>query len=314
MAKPSPSARWIAWAQLLRVSSAPTLVADVWMVLLVSHSGPAPAGVAALATAASLLLYLSGMALNDACDARVDAVERPERPIPSGRVTLLQAWRVGVGLMAAGVAASLWTAWVMGRPDPAILACLLASIIVLYNGHPAGRRMALGLMPMCRVVNLMFVLSVAMDPGSADLWFAKPMWGAILAGLFLYMLGVMRLSRDEAVGGHRNQILVAGAIMALGWGLYAAAPWFPRAPTLRVGAGAWLALWCAAAVFMAWRLTPAVNRPTPRLLQAAVGTALRGLIVADAVLVGGFAGPAWGGAMLGLLALSLLLTRVASPT
>ena len=35
---------------------------------------------------ASVLMYWSGMALNDWADREADAVERPERPIPSGRV------------------------------------------------------------------------------------------------------------------------------------------------------------------------------------------------------------------------------------
>ena len=37
--------------------------------------------------AASSCLYLAGMALNDYADREVDAVERPGRPIPSGRVS-----------------------------------------------------------------------------------------------------------------------------------------------------------------------------------------------------------------------------------
>ena len=44
---------------------------------------PRAAGLAA----ASSCLYLAGMALNDYADRDVDAVERPGRPIPSGRVT-----------------------------------------------------------------------------------------------------------------------------------------------------------------------------------------------------------------------------------
>src|SRR4051794_41703250 len=42
-----------------------------------------PAGL----VASSSCLYLAGMALNDYADREVDAVERPGRPIPSGRVS-----------------------------------------------------------------------------------------------------------------------------------------------------------------------------------------------------------------------------------
>ncbi|WP_340699026.1 UbiA family prenyltransferase, partial [Cellulosimicrobium funkei] len=41
----------------------------------------------ALLPLASACLYAGGMALNDYADRHLDAVERPERPIPSGRVT-----------------------------------------------------------------------------------------------------------------------------------------------------------------------------------------------------------------------------------
>lgn len=52
---------------------------------------------------ASVALYWSGMALNDWSDRAVDAVERPERPIPSGRISPSQALAVAGGLTVAGL-------------------------------------------------------------------------------------------------------------------------------------------------------------------------------------------------------------------
>jgi 4-hydroxybenzoate polyprenyltransferase len=48
--------------------------------------------------AASVCLYWSGMAANDWADRELDAKERPERPIPSGRVSPGTALRVAAGL------------------------------------------------------------------------------------------------------------------------------------------------------------------------------------------------------------------------
>ncbi|MEU4679826.1 SCO3242 family prenyltransferase [Micromonospora sp. NPDC023737] len=53
---------------------------------------------------ASVLLYWAGMAANDWADRRLDAVERPERPIPSGRVRPGTAVGLAAGLTTAGVA------------------------------------------------------------------------------------------------------------------------------------------------------------------------------------------------------------------
>ncbi|WP_344980642.1 UbiA family prenyltransferase, partial [Streptosporangium fragile] len=52
--------------------------------------------------AASVLLYWAGMALNDWSDREIDAVERPERPIPSGRVSPRGALGLAAGLTGAG--------------------------------------------------------------------------------------------------------------------------------------------------------------------------------------------------------------------
>jgi 4-hydroxybenzoate polyprenyltransferase len=54
-------------------------------------------------TGASVCLYWAGMALNDYADRELDAVERPERPIPSGRVTPGTALGVAAGLTAGGL-------------------------------------------------------------------------------------------------------------------------------------------------------------------------------------------------------------------
>ena len=51
--------------------------------------------------ASSSCLYLAGMALNDYADREIDAVERPGRPIPSGRVSPGFALGLAAGLTTA---------------------------------------------------------------------------------------------------------------------------------------------------------------------------------------------------------------------
>ncbi|MEE3918113.1 UbiA family prenyltransferase [Micromonospora sp. BRA006-A] len=66
---------------------------------------------------ASVLLYWAGMAANDWADRRLDAVERPERPIPSGRVRPSVALGVASGLTAAGLAVATAAGGVARRPS-----------------------------------------------------------------------------------------------------------------------------------------------------------------------------------------------------
>ncbi|PZG12218.1 4-hydroxybenzoate polyprenyltransferase [Micromonospora craterilacus] len=87
-------------AELVRAPAALSVPGDV-------VAGAAAAGALGPRTpalaAASVLLYWAGMAANDWADRRLDAVERPERPIPSGRVAPGLAVGLAAGLTAAGV-------------------------------------------------------------------------------------------------------------------------------------------------------------------------------------------------------------------
>ncbi|NNG88201.1 UbiA family prenyltransferase, partial [Streptomyces cacaoi] len=76
--------RAAAWAQLLRVSAVSTVPGDAFAGA--AAVGGRPNRGTALAAVSSLFLYEAGMALNDWADRDEDAVERPDRPLPSGRI------------------------------------------------------------------------------------------------------------------------------------------------------------------------------------------------------------------------------------
>ncbi|MGV9215156.1 SCO3242 family prenyltransferase [Micromonospora sp. RB23] len=109
-------------AELVRAPAALSVPGDV-------VAGAAAAGALSPRTpalaGASVLLYWAGMAANDWADRRLDAVERPERPIPSGRVTPTAALGLAAGLTAAGVGLA---AAVGGRRAAALAVPLAASI------------------------------------------------------------------------------------------------------------------------------------------------------------------------------------------
>src|SRR5687768_14900659 len=88
---------------LARISNSPTVVSN-------TLAGAALAGLLApdgrvwLLALAFVALYTAGMVLNDVCDYRIDQRERPERPLPSGRVGRGAALGLALGLFAAGLA------------------------------------------------------------------------------------------------------------------------------------------------------------------------------------------------------------------
>ena len=100
--------RIFAWLQLVRLPNAFTALADVMMGFLVTHGNLQHAGEFATLCCTSLSFYWAGMVLNDVYDVEIDRRERPERPIPSGRISLATARFVGYVLLFNGL---LLTAW-----------------------------------------------------------------------------------------------------------------------------------------------------------------------------------------------------------
>ncbi|MFE2748712.1 SCO3242 family prenyltransferase [Streptomyces scopuliridis] len=129
-----------AWAELLRVSALFTVPGD-------ALAGAAALGVrpnrsTALAVGASLCLYEAGMALNDWADREEDAIDRPHRPIPSGRVSPTAALAAAGALTVAGLALAARA----GRPSLAVGTALAATVwsYDLHLKHTAAGPAAMG--------------------------------------------------------------------------------------------------------------------------------------------------------------------------
>ncbi|MEP7765146.1 SCO3242 family prenyltransferase [Sanguibacter sp. 25GB23B1] len=146
---------------------------------------------------ASACFYAGGMALNDWADREVDARERPERPIPSGRISSRRALGVAVGLTAGG----LLLAPVGGGRRALLLAVPLAATVwtydVLAKDHATGPLV----MAACRG------LDVLLGAGPGHLRPALP----AAAALTLHTAGVTVLSRGEV---HGTTTAHAGAVAA----------------------------------------------------------------------------------------------------
>ncbi|MCC7387638.1 MAG: hypothetical protein IT431_02610 [Phycisphaerales bacterium] len=124
---------------LTRVTTAFAAVANVWFVILWSVRNPAEAPSHSLdphplpllllgGTASALGLYSYGACLNDLLDVRRDRALRPERPLPSGRITTeTAAITVAVSLLLSVLGAA-----VFGIPS-VLLTLALAAGILFFN-------------------------------------------------------------------------------------------------------------------------------------------------------------------------------------
>ncbi|MET8377758.1 UbiA family prenyltransferase [Streptomyces microflavus] len=117
-----------AWTELFRVSALFSVPGDA--LAGAAAVGRSPGRGTALAIGASLCLYEAGMALNDWADREEDAVDRPHRPIPSGRISASAALGAAGALTAAGLALAARA----GRPALAV-ATGLAATVWAYDLH-----------------------------------------------------------------------------------------------------------------------------------------------------------------------------------
>lgn len=283
------------YLELLRPPNVVTAVADVLAgaaIAGVTLPGPVP-----WLLGATIGLYAGGVVLNDYFDRTIDAIERPERPIPSGRVPAAAAAALGGCLLATGVIAAFLATPAAGR-----MALLIAALVLLYDAR-AKRHAVLGPFTMgaCRAANLL--LGVAAVPAAL-----AGHWRLALFPL-VYIASVTVVSRGEVHGGKREA--AALALISLG-GVMAGLGWVAARPgNGRLAALALLAL-------LAWRVLPPFWRvcraPQPAAIRQAVRAGVLSLVLVDATLGSAFGGPLYGAAILATGIVATGLARLFSVT
>lgn len=315
--------RFLPYFQLCRIPAVFSAIADICLGFLLTHRNPpefSPPWTFGLLVASSCGLYLSGMVFNDIFDRHIDARERPFRPIPSGRVSLADANRLGIvlcvlGNLAAGFAGTA----------SQIVALLLTICIFAYNA--GGKATLLGpvLMGSCRGLNIMLGASGGQD--FATLWTLPQLH--VAAGLAVYIMGVTLFAAGEAERSSRWKLLLGVGVLNLGlallvaFGLNFPAPWgdhISAMESLRSASRDMRPFMTALGLLMIMvtinrRTLTALFDPSPQRVQATVRTLLMSLISLDAILTLHVSGsPAMAIAVMALLLPALWLGRYMSIT
>ena len=283
--------------RLGRVSNLPTVWTNTLagIVLAGGQAGDPRTGPLLLALS---LFYVAGMYLNDAYDAEFDARERPERPIPSGRVSADTVFTAGFGMMALGLALLAWAGYgVAGGTElaPVMGGLGLGAAIVLYNRRHKDNPLSPVLMGLCRVLVYVTAGLAVVPDLPTSLWL-----GASL--LLCYLIGLTYVAKQETLGEVRNLwpllFLAVPAVYAIAGAL--------ESPTL-AGLAAGFVLWVGVALWF-------LRRRRPGDVPRAVVSLIAGIALLDAVLIAeaGDEGIAWL-AVLGFL-LTLALQRAVPGT
>lgn len=261
------------YLQLMRLPALFTAWADCFAGLVFTHSGLEPWSEFALLILATSGLYLAGMVFNDVFDRERDAQERPNRPIPSGKVSLRNAILLGIVLLAVGLGAAAAVGLSSLKIAAALTACLFA-----YNWLFKQTWLGPIFMGGCRFFNILLGASAI---GAWNSIFTRPQL-VVAAGIGVFIVGLTIFARSEAKQSHRG-VLIAGILVSnagIALLIWLVSSWPAAVPPERILIGLGVI-----ALILNRRWFQAVFEPTPRNVQIGVKLGLWSLILFDAVLI-----------------------------
>ena len=295
----------LGYARLARPANLPTAAADILAGVAVTgvfSSANTDAFFTAISGTdilylvfASVCLYAGGVILNDVFDYRLDSVERPERPIPSGLISLKSAAIYGSVVLTFGIFLAFLTNLVSGY-----VAIALALAILIYDAV-AKKYDFFGPLSMgvCRGINLILGMSIL---GTMGYW-----WLALIP--IVYIFAITLISRGEVHGENKNHIVLAGvlyvvvifAVLSLAY-LYTENVLFP------------LLFLVLFSILIFRPLIKAHSENSPATIKKAVMAGVLSLVVLDASIAVSFSTWWYGLLILALLPVSKALSKVFAVT
>jgi hypothetical protein len=260
---------------LARISNTPTVVSNALAGAVIA----APLAFdwpIVLLVVAMALFYTAGMYLNDLFDYEIDVRERPERPLPSGRVDIAFAWTITIVLFGLGMA-------LLGGVgmEAFVSGLALVALIVIYDrwhkGNPIG--------PLFMAGTRVLVYITAFLAFSTDASRELVLWCAVMLA---YVAGLTSIAKTESLPSVGRY-----------WPL--AAVFLPAVAAViadPANAGVWLLV----ALFVGWAVYSIsfAYRTTDRMVGAAIGRLIAGIALVDALVLATH--EAWWGVAVALLA------------
>jgi hypothetical protein len=152
---------------------------------------------------ATIGLYGGGIVFNDVFDLELDKVERPERVIPSGKISRKRAVFFGEMLLFTGIFAAFYNSTTSG-----FIAILIAFLALFYDKfgkhHSFFGPINMGL---CRGANLVLGISI-LESCMLEWW-----WLGIIP--VCYIAAITMISRGEVHGGNKNTLYFAAFLYVI---------------------------------------------------------------------------------------------------
>lgn len=143
-------------------------------------------------------LYGGGIVFNDVFDAELDKIERPERAIPSGVISIKEAAGLGIFLLLWGIGFAFSQSTCSG-----VIAIGITFFALLYNKVSKHYAFFGPLnMGLCRGLNLL--LGISIITASITQWYLLALVPII------YIFSITMISQGEVHGGNKRNLYIGG--------------------------------------------------------------------------------------------------------
>lgn len=236
-------------------------------------------------------LYGGGIVFNDVFDAETDALERPERAIPSGDISKGIAIRMGIILLVTGIGFAA-----ASNPISGIVGVLIALAALAYDKY-GKHHSFLGPLSMgiCRGLNLLLGISI--------LPAALVSWGILALVPVVFIFAITMISRGEVTGGTSYTLKIAAVLYAL---VIASI----LGISILLHTWIWAALLLAGFSVMVYKpLADAIREPVGKHIGLAVRGGILALVLMDAAWAAAFSAVLMPALICLLLPVSLWLAK-----
>ena len=251
-----------------------------------------------LLTITSILLYVVGIIINDYRDLEIDRKERPDRPLPAGKISP----RSALAFVFVAAISAIFLATLVGIPS-VLLAVILLITIIAYDCWLKNNFLGYFAIALARVINVVLGYSAGITLLISNQNEITRL-SVILISTFLYVTAISYISRKEVESSpKKSNFQISTVLLSL----------IPAILTFFTLSGVFKwDLFLSLIIFIGMLIKSLVGKygsPNPEVAKKIVRNLVLSIIILDSTFLSGTLGFAYGLSLLVLLIPAVILSR-----
>ena len=246
----------------------------------------------------SILLYVVGIIINDYRDLEIDRKERPDRPLPAGKISP----RSALAFVFVAAISAIFLATLVGIPS-VLLAVILLITIIAYDCWLKNNFLGYFAIALARVINVVLGYSAGITLLISNQNEVTRL-SVILISTFLYVTAISYISRKEVESSpKKSNFQISIVLLSL----------IPAILTFFTLSGVFKwDLFLSLIIFIGMLIKSLVGKygsPNPEVAKKIVRNLVLSIIILDSTFLSGTLGFAYGLSLLVLLIPAAILSR-----